>query len=152
MNAHPHDPAHVDPAHVDPAHVDPAGLDHLDRVVALGATGRYHGALRRLASLSDAALASGARELDALHRAVAEAIERSAAAGGDHHHLRHLRSLTARHFGAAHRRLSRQLLRPTVAADATRSGAHAHQPAPPLLRRRVPARRAAATATLTVDA
>lgn len=90
---------------------------HLDALVALGAQGRYHSAVRRLASLCDRAAAEGPQSLDRLDAAVAAALERASVAGGDAHRLSLLGSLAAGQLRAVRHRTALHGLGPARGGD-----------------------------------
>jgi len=89
----------------------------LDELVALGAQGRYHTAVRRLASLCDQAAAEGPDSLDTLDAAVAAALERSRTSGADGRRLTLLGSLAAGQLRAVRHRTALHGLGPAWGDD-----------------------------------
>jgi hypothetical protein len=134
-----------------PGDPTPAATD-LDELVALGAQGRYHTAVRRLASLCDRAAADGPRSLDVLDAAVAAALARARASGGDGGRLTLLGSLASGQLRAVRHRSALHGLGPAWAGD----GRHRlHCPGHPLpfdTPRRVLSRRRADVALVAATA
>jgi hypothetical protein len=120
----------------------PAAAD-LDQLVALGAQGRYHTAVRRLASWCDRAAADGPGSLDLLDAAVAAALARAHTSGGDGARLARLGSLASGQLRAVRHRSALHDLGPAWGGDGRHRGRCLGHPLPFDTPRRVLSRRRA---------